>query len=297
MARLAGFRAFLSPVERELFHWWPGHDALFVELVGCNARCPWCPRETIAHATPTEVEGLLQVFESSHERVVLTGGEVAVNIEQVLEFLDEAQKSGCEVAVKTCGLVCEEALADLSRRVSACVVYVFGTDEVYERYLSIPRGFARVLTSLEILVRRGVHVEVSYLALPGVNTQPEVARPVFEALRELDVVVHLRRCVPGSEFKGRLPATNRDLQRLYRLAQAVGLPYVYITDAWSGPWRNTFCRSCGELLIERVGWFVSRVRLDGASCPRCGARVPLVGRARESISLRFLDLPHYILTP
>jgi pyruvate formate lyase activating enzyme len=62
-----------------------------------------------------------------------------------------------------------------------------------------------------------------------------------------------------------------------RIAKAAGLRYVYAGNipGGVGDLENTRCHNCGELLIERVGYFIQEYRLtpDGA-CPRCDTSIP-----------------------
>jgi len=49
---------------------------------------------------------------------------------------------------------------------------------------------------------------------------------------------------------------------------------------------NTYCYTCGSVLIERYGFQLIRNRVDAGNCPECGAKIDGVGlspplRSRE----------------
>jgi pyruvate formate lyase activating enzyme len=47
---------------------------------------------------------------------------------------------------------------------------------------------------------------------------------------------------------------------------------VYIGN-FPGKGENTYCHSCGELLIERKGYLVIKNKLSESKCSYCGAHI------------------------
>jgi pyruvate formate lyase activating enzyme len=41
-----------------------------------------------------------------------------------------------------------------------------------------------------------------------------------------------------------------------------------------GGFENTICPGCGELLIERRGFRVRRMRVQNGACPKCSRVIP-----------------------
>lgn len=60
-----------------------------------------------------------------------------------------------------------------------------------------------------------------------------------------------------------------------QIGRSVGLKYVYSGNVPGNEGENTFCARCGSLLIERHGYTVRQMRLQGSACLTCKA--PLDG--------------------
>jgi pyruvate formate lyase activating enzyme len=52
-----------------------------------------------------------------------------------------------------------------------------------------------------------------------------------------------------------------------------GLRYVYTGNVPGDSGENTFCYSCGEMVIERWGFQVGKIRIETGQCKQCGARI------------------------
>ncbi|MCQ8892074.1 MAG: hypothetical protein NQU41_01675, partial [Candidatus Methanosuratincola sp.] len=71
---------------------------------------------------------------------------------------------------------------------------------------------------------------------------------------------------PGSPAEGLL-------EELWNLAKTEGLKYVYLGNVPGHRYENTYCPSCGKLVIGRIGFQVTSLRLKGSSCAYCGSRI------------------------
>ena len=56
-----------------------------------------------------------------------------------------------------------------------------------------------------------------------------------------------------------------------------GLKYVYIGNVPGHEWENTYCHSCGKMLIERAGFSVRTFEIRNGMCTSCNAKIPIVG--------------------
>jgi pyruvate formate lyase activating enzyme len=71
--------------------------------------------------------------------------------------------------------------------------------------------------------------------------------------------------------------TPEMLVRACEIGAEAGLKFVYAGNVPGrvGRWENTWCPDCGDLLVERTGYVITRQRIgaDGR-CPACGRRIP-----------------------
>lgn len=69
---------------------------------------------------------------------------------------------------------------------------------------------------------------------------------------------------------------KRRICQVHQVGLAEGLHYVYVGNLPGEA--DTFCHSCGRLLIRRIGFLVVQNHIGpGGCCLACGTRVPGVG--------------------
>ena len=59
------------------------------------------------------------------------------------------------------------------------------------------------------------------------------------------------------------------LERAREIALDQGLRYAYVGNLPGHPGNNTYCPSCGELVIARMGFAVVAYHLEGGICSHC----------------------------
>ena len=64
------------------------------------------------------------------------------------------------------------------------------------------------------------------------------------------------------------------LTRFRELAMKEGIRYVYVGNVPEHEGTNTYCHSCGKLLIERKGYFIPTYNLNGKQCRFCKTVIP-----------------------
>ena len=84
-----------------------------------------------------------------------------------------------------------------------------------------------------------------------------------------EVPLHFSRYFP--QYKLDLPPTPLErLRRAREIALKAGLHYVYLGNIRDAEHSNTFCKNCGELLINRIGYYTRIVNLtDEGLCKNC----------------------------
>jgi pyruvate formate lyase activating enzyme len=67
------------------------------------------------------------------------------------------------------------------------------------------------------------------------------------------------------------------MQHAERIGKAAGLHYVYLGNVPGTDSENTYCYSCGRMLIERMGYRIAANHIRDAKCPQCGTQIAGVG--------------------
>ncbi len=125
----------------------------------------------------------------------------------------------------------------------------------------------------------GVWVEVTTLAIPGENDSDEEMREIAGFLYKLDPDIpwHISRFHPMHKMLDRNSTPIETLERARQIGLEVGLRYVYCGNVPGADRENTFCASCGTLLVRRLGFRLLERKVRGGKCVACGAHVAGAG--------------------
>jgi pyruvate formate lyase activating enzyme len=137
---------------------------------------------------------------------------------------------------------------------------------------------APVLDTL-VYLKRETHVwlEVTTLLIPGLNdSEAELDRLTRWIVEHLgpDVPLHFTAFHPDWKMRD-VPATPPETLRRAR-AQALknGVRWAYTGNLFDDMGESTFCHACGEVVIGRSGYRLTRWALSpGGACSACGALV------------------------
>ncbi|MCK4467145.1 MAG: radical SAM protein, partial [Desulfobacterales bacterium] len=84
---------------------------------------------------------------------------------------------------------------------------------------------------------------------------------------------HVSAFYPTYRLTDRPPTPVESLVMAREIGIKAGLKYVYIGNVPSEDGENTFCYSCGKLLINRLGFSIIKNVLENGRCPYCGAQI------------------------
>ena len=91
----------------------------------------------------------------------------------------------------------------------------------------------------------------------------------------------------------RPPTSARALQTAAEIGEEAGLHFVYAGNLPGrvGDLENTYCPDCGETLIERYGYHISKYKITPAgNCPSCNAAI--AGRWAERFEGQIASSPY-----
>jgi pyruvate formate lyase activating enzyme len=126
------------------------------------------------------------------------------------------------------------------------------------------------------MTSQGVFVEVTTLIVPGLNDDPDELKALAAFLvKDLgpDTPWHISRFHPTYRLTDRPPTPLKTLRQAREIGLAAGLKYVYTGNVPGDTGENTFCPACGEVLIERWGFQVQKLRLKEGRCVKCGETI------------------------
>jgi pyruvate formate lyase activating enzyme len=276
--------AHIDPIEKKPFyHFLPATKAFSIATVGCVLGCKFCQNWEISQANPEETDFhelppmdvvRQAVFNGCHS-VCYTYTEPTVFYEYMYDTAVLARKYGIRNTVHTCGYISEKPLRELTPYLDAADVDLKAfTEDFYGRICG--GRLKPVLDAIVILKEEGVWLELTNLVIPTLNDDmkeiKEMSRWILENVGP-DVPIHFSRFYPYYKLKSLPPTPMKTLADARRTAMEAGLRYVYIGNIRS-PAENTFCHSCGRLLIERLGYWVKQVNISDGKCRHCNTPIP-----------------------
>ncbi|MGC8816904.1 MAG: AmmeMemoRadiSam system radical SAM enzyme [Candidatus Hadarchaeum sp.] len=279
----------IDPVEKKpLYHFLPGSDTFSIGTAGCNLSCRHCQNWTISQASIEEVdhenippERVVEMAQKYRcPSISYTYSEPSIWFEFVYDTAKLAHAAGIYNIYVTNGYMNIEAWEEIKPYLTAANVDVKAfSDDFYRRVCSAP-GIEPVLRTCEWMVENGIHLETTYLIIPGENDRPEEIRNFCRWEVERlgpEVPTHFSRFFPMYRMTDREPTPVKTLELALSIAKEEGLHYVYIGNVAGHKGDNTYCPKCGKLLIERFGFDILRYEIRDHRCPSCGAEIKIFG--------------------
>ncbi|MBN1460771.1 MAG: AmmeMemoRadiSam system radical SAM enzyme [Armatimonadetes bacterium] len=275
--------AHWDPIEKKpLFHFHPGAEILSLGTVGCNLACAFCQNWSISQArtgtrrlTPDEAVAMAEGQEGNLG-IAYTYNEPFIWYEFVLDTAQMIKARGLHNVLVTNGYVQEEPLRELLPFIDAMNVDVKAMTEQFYRELCRGRPEPPRRT-VEIAYEAGCLVEVTNLVIPNWNDAEEETRSLVDWLAGVgrDIPLHFSRYHPDHKLT-EPPTPTETLTRAREIAREK-LDYVYIGNVFSGEGEDTICPSCGQTVVTRRGFAVSKIAVANGKCNFCGGAVRIVG--------------------
>lgn len=285
----------LDPVEKKpLYHFEPGGLLLSVGSFGCNFKCEFCQNWEISQGRPEsrsmEPADVIGAALRARDRfpqtvgIAYTYNEPTVWYEFVLECAREARKHNLRNVLVSNGYISQESLEELIPSIDALNIDVKAwTQSFYSRLVH-----GRLENVLDTVRRskKSAWVEVTYLVIPGENDEPAEVEELSGFLAQIDrnIPLHLSRYFPAYRFH-KPPTPIKVLEQL-RGAAMKRLNYVYVGNVMHEGWSDTYCPSCGTVLLKRGGLALEEAHIVDGKCPGCGRPVDVVGNVWDASSTR-----------
>jgi pyruvate formate lyase activating enzyme len=277
-----------DPIEKKpLFHFYPGTSVFSLGTVSCNFRCLHCQNYTISQ-TPLEEAGNYLVEHLPERALALakdydcsgiawTYNEPTIWFEYTLDSAKLAKEHGLYTVYVTNGYFTGEALELIAPYLDAANIDVKGFEGDFYRELS-GANLPPVLETVERCARKGIHIELTYLLIPGKNDKKDELRDFVDwaAGIGVDIPVHFTRFHPDYKML-HYPSTPIETLEMAREIGLEKLNYVYTGNVVGHEGENTYCPSCGEMLIKRWGFNIQKLELTKDNrCPSCGEKIAII---------------------
>ncbi len=302
-----------DPIEKKpLYHFWPGTNAYSIATAGCNFRCKYCQNWQISQCIPDKngktadfqeedknelgartfnlkdvpaEEVVKRAKASKCHSIAYTYNEPTIWYEYVRDCSKIAHEEGIKNVLVTNGYSSEQANKEYVKFIDAANVDVKAfNNDFYKKLVGVP-SFKPVLKTCEYFKEHDVHVEITNLIIPDENDDLDEIRDLAKWVHdELGPDTPLHFSAYGPRYKLKNPRTSPGiLKDAYDVAKDEGLYYVFLGNMGSEKGSNTYCHSCGELLIKRTGYNTKNVHLDeDQKCKNCGEKAFIQGKFLQS---------------
>jgi pyruvate formate lyase activating enzyme len=275
-----------DPIEKKpLYHFLPGSKSYSFGSVGCNFRCDFCQNFSISQEyterglkqiEPEEVPLLASEYRC--RSVSWTYNEPTLWFEFTLDSSKLARRAGIASNYVTNGYITEEALRGISPCLDAMNIDVKAfTEEFYRRRCKAK--LQPVLDTCVLAKELDIHIELTYLIIPGQNDKKEEIKKFCGWVRDdlsPDVPVHFSRFHPDFKFQDAPATPFETLKMAYQTAKEEGIKFSYLGNVMHCDEENTYCPKCGALAIERMGFYVSKDKTKNGKCGQCGEKLSIV---------------------
>ena len=283
--------AAVDPIEKKpLYHYLPGSDAFSIATVGCNFRCLFCQNADISQASkeegrawkrwardlpPQAVVALAERYKCA--TIAYTYTEPTVFFEYAYECAVLAARRGIKNIFVTNGFMTLEALETIGENLHAANVDLKSFRDEFYRELCGGR-LQPVLDSIRKMHDMGVWVEVTTLLIPGHNDDEGELRELAEWLVSVDPDIpwHVSRFVPHYKMRDVPYTPVESIHRAVEIGYQAGLHYVYVGNVPGDRYEHTRCPNCGEIAIQRYGYYIQNRMKDGNHCPKCGTELAVI---------------------
>ncbi len=275
----------IDPIEKKpIYHFRPGKRILSIGSWGCNLSCSFCQNHHISQVsagnevyemfTPKDVVDRALLV-SNNAGIAYTYNEPLVGFEFVMDTAMLAKEKGLKNVVVSNGYINPEPLEQLME-----VTDAFNIDlKAYTNrfYKEVTDGTLKpVLKTIKAIARKQIHLEITFLVIPGFNDDVEDFRNMLQWIREEagDLTpLHINRSFPHYRLL-LAPTPENTIEEFVEIAKDY-LTFVYpgnispVEDA-----QNTYCQGCGRLIISRKGYASKVVNADEQGyCNGCSFNV------------------------
>jgi pyruvate formate lyase activating enzyme len=303
--RSSGF--CIDPIEKKpLNHFLPGTPVLSFGTAGCNLACKFCQNwdisksrevDTLADAATPET-----IATAAHQlgcrSVAFTYNDPVIFLEYAVDVAQACHEIGIRTIAVTAGEICAEPREEFFRHMDAANVDLKAFTERFYKQVCASE-LAPVLETLHYLKSEtSVWFEITTLLIPGENdSDVELNNMTAWIVEHLgpDVPLHFTAFHPDYRMLDKPATPPQTLTRARDIGIGNGLRYVYTGNVHDEEGGTTSCHACGEKLIGRDWYRLTRWHLDdGGCCTACGVPCDGVfdgpagnwGPQRRPVSLR-----------
>lgn len=278
----------VDPIEKKpLFHFYPGTTAYSIATVGCNFHCLHCQNwdisQLISGIVGEEMNPETIVENAMNNRcksIAYTYTEPTIFYEYAYDIAKIAHKKNLKNLFITNGYISGEALREISPYLDAANIDLKGMDDSFYKKICGAK-LQPILDNIKLYHDLGIWLEITTLIIPGHNDDLEGLKSIAKFISDIDDAIpwHVTGFYPAYKLNDVSPTPKETLRKAVGIGKEVGLEYIYQGNIRQG--ENTYCPSCGKLLISRDNFITTVNNISKDACPSCGKRISGIGISKD----------------
>jgi len=232
----------IDPIEKKpLYHFLPKTFSLSIATVGCNFKCLHCQNADISQFTKEKAgfeiigkekkpeEIVKDAIEAKCPSISYTYTEPTIFLEFALDCMKLAKKKGLKNVWVSNGYMTKDALDMIDGYLDATNIDLKGFTEEFYRDICGAK-LQPVLDNLKDIKKRGIHLEVTTLIIPGKNDSDKELQQIAEFIKKelgSDTPWHVSRFFPTYKMSDIEPTPVEKILRAAEIGKKAGLKYVY----------------------------------------------------------------------
>jgi len=267
--------SFDSIEKKPLYHYRPGSVIYSLGPNSCNLSCSFCQNYQVSQQTCPVFE--ISPHDLAENLKKLGAGQVAFTYTEPFtwyEYIHDFALLAPDVSIVlvTNGYIDQEPLRDILPHISAMNIDLKAIDpDFYRDHCN--GDLKAVLDTIEHVYSAGVHLELTNLIIPGLNSSDEEISKLVSRVGEISTEIPLHFSAYHPAYHMTIPPTPASLIASACEYAKKSLRFVYAGNISYGDHTDTVCPACGQRMISRSGRnIVSRVKPEG-SCPDCGTKI------------------------
>jgi len=230
----------IDPIEKKpLYRFLPKTSTFSIATIGCNFKCLHCQNADISQLskiseeifgeeiTPQEI--VTQTIKAKCPSISYTYTEPTIFLEYALDCMKLAHGKGLKNIWVSNGYMTKDALDVIGDYLDAVNIDLKAfTEKFYSEICGAK--LQPVLDNLIDIKKRGIHLEITTLIIPGKNDSEEELKQVAEFIKKelgADVPWHVSRFFPTYKMADIEPTPVEKVLRAAEIGKEAGLKYVY----------------------------------------------------------------------
>lgn len=270
--------------KKPLYHFYPGSNILSFGTLGCNMGCLFCQNwhisknksdvRSLNQSTPQQIVETAIAYNC--KSVAFTYNDPVIFFEYAVDTAKLCRENGIKTVAVTAGFINPEPRKEFFKYMDAVNIDLKSfTDTFYGQYCLA--HLQPVLDTINYVANEtDCHLELTTLLIEGQNSsESEIISECQWILDNLgdDIPLHFSAFHPSFKMMD-IPKTSvGTLLRAYKIAQKLGLKYVYTGNIIDTETSTTFCPECKKAVIVRDAYTISDYRLTGNVCNYCGYKI------------------------